>query len=231
MGQPAFFIRIYNMASSPAKQKQSQAERDQIKLGQEQTTEARAKSAPLQQDFQKKMNRDDSGRMAGMASADVMQAAGTDRTGQLLAAGQGGGHGSTGLGGQLQQATGNAGLAALARQDSLKSGYNDLGGKKNMNAVAGINASASAASRIASAEAGAKNETQNAMMQGLGGVVGAYGLKQYDKFDLADRALKKDMATPGVGPAGRYTKSNYAALKKKRDAIPGAGAFKWFGDY
>jgi hypothetical protein len=219
------------MASSPAKQKQSQAERDQIKIGQEQTSYSRAQSAPLQKEFQTKMNRDDSGRMAGMASADVMQAAGTDRTGQLLAAGQGGGHGSTGLGGQLQQATGNAGLAALARQDSLKSGYNDLGGKKNMNAVAGINASASAAAQIASAEAGAKSDTQNAMMQGLGGVVGAYGLKQYDNYDIANSAYKKSQkAMKPTGHRGLGDLSGWAktqALKKTRDALPGA---KWFGD-
>ena len=100
------------MASAP-QQQQTQAERDQIKLGQEQTAHARKQSAPLQTEYQKKMNRDDGARLSGMASADVMQAAGTDRSGQLLAGGQGGGHAGTGLGGQLQQATGNAGIAAL----------------------------------------------------------------------------------------------------------------------
>jgi len=95
------------MASAP-QQQQSQAERDEIKLGQETTKRAREKSAPLLAGYQKKMNRDDSGRLAGMASADVMQSAGTDRSGQLLAAGQGGGHASTQLGAQLQQTADNS---------------------------------------------------------------------------------------------------------------------------
>ena len=221
--------------ASAAEQQQTQAERDQIKLGQEQTSEARAKSMPLQQAFQKKMNRDDSGRMAGMASADVMQAAGTDQTGQLLASGQGGGHGSTGLGGQLQQATGNAGIAALDRQDSMKSGYNALGNKKNMNAVAGINASAGAASRVASAEADAKTKTQNAMVEGLGAVAGAYGLKQFDNYDVANDAYSK--ARKGMKPTGHPGSGNMSgwgkaqALKSKRDNMPGASWFKKFGDY
>ena len=220
--------------ASAAEQQQTQAERDEIKLGQEQTAEARAKSAPLQQAFQKKMNRDDSGRMTGMASADVMQAAGTDQTGRLLAAGQGGGHGSTGLGGQLQQATGNAGIAALDRQDSMKSGYNALGNKKNMNAVAGINASAGAASRVASAEADAKNVTQNAMMEGLGAVAGAYGLKQYDNYDVANDAYKK--AQKGRLGKGHPSASGLGArkanaLRDTRDNMPGASWFKKFGDY
>jgi len=178
------------MASAP-QQQQTQAERDQIKLGQEQTQRAREKSAPLLQDFQKKMNRDDSGRMAGMASADVMQAAGTDRTGQLLAAGQGGGHSATGLGSQLQQATDNSSMAALDRQDSLKSGYNDLGNKKNMNAVAGLNASAGAASRVARADADATATRQTAMMDSAVGLAGAYGLRKYDQASTQAAADKK----------------------------------------
>ena len=181
------------MASAP-QQQQTQAERDQIKLGQEQTQRAREKSAPLLQDFQKKMNRDDSGRMAGMASADVMQAAGTDRTGQLLAAGQGGGHTATGLGSQLQQATDNSSMAALDRQDSLKSGYNDLGNKKNMNSVAGINASAGAASRVSRADADATATRQNAMMDSAVGLAGAYGLRKLDQASTEAAKFKKQQA-------------------------------------
>ena len=79
------------------------------------------------------MNRDDASRLGGMAAADVAQAAGTDRTGQQLASGQGGGFGSTGYGAQLSQATNNASNVALGRQDALKSRYNEeLGNKKNV---------------------------------------------------------------------------------------------------
>ena len=185
------------MASAP-QQQQTQAERDQLKLGQEQTAHARKQSAPLQAEYRKKMNRDDSGLMAGMASADVMQAAGTDRTGQLLAGGQGGGHTSTGLGGQLQQATGNAGIAALDRQDGMKSNYNALGNKKNMNAVASLRAEASAASGVASAHADATATKQNAMMDSVTGLAGAYGIRKMDQAALESAKFKKQKLN-GVG--------------------------------
>ena len=101
------------MASAPQVQ-QTEQNKKQIRLGQEDTQRARARSAPLQQDFQKKMNRDDSGRLGGMASADVMQAAGQNRSGQLLAGGQGGGYEASNLGGQLEQAS----LGSLASNAS-----------------------------------------------------------------------------------------------------------------
>ena len=188
------------MASAP-QQQQTEAERDQIKLGQEQTAHARKQSAPLQAEYQKKMNRDDSGRLAGMASADVMQAAGTDRTGQLLAGGQGGGHAPTGLGGQLQQATGNAGIAALDRQDSMKSNYNGLGNKKNMNAVASLKAEASAASSVASAHADATATEHNAMMDNATGLAGAYSIRKMDQAALELAKFKRQKAQ---GFGGRY---------------------------
>tara|TARA_R110002074_G_scaffold236941_2_gene408784 strand:- start:75 stop:731 length:657 start_codon:yes stop_codon:yes gene_type:complete len=218
------------MASAP-QQQQTQQERDQIKLGQEQTQRARTKSAPLLADFQKKMNRDDSSRLGGMAAADVAQAAGMDRTGQQLASGQGGGFGSTGLGAQLSQATNNASNVALGRQDAMKSNYGELGNKKNMNSVAGLKAASGAASNIAAAEANASATKQNAMLDSVTSLGAAKGLSMYDKYDAANSALKKDMATPGVGPAGRYTVSNYTALKKKRDSLPGASLFNKLGSW
>ena len=211
------------MASAP-QQQQKQAERDQIKLGQEQTSEARTKSAPLQKDFQNKMNRDDSGRMAGMASADVMQAAGTDRTGQLLASGQGGGHGTTGLGGQLQQATDNSSIAALDRQDKLKSGYNDLGGKKNMNAVAGINASAGAASRVARADADATATRQAAMVDSAVGLAGAKGLSMKDNYDTAKSGLTKGIKDGG-GYSGPFESNDIKSLRSDFNRVPGKSFF------
>ena len=221
------------MASAP-QQQQTQAERDQLKLGQEQTAHARKQSAPLQAEYRKKMNRDDSGLMAGMASADVMQAAGTDRTGQLLAGGQGGGHTSTGLGGQLQQATGNAGIAALDRQDGMKSNYNALGNKKNMNAVASLNASARAASGVASAHADSTATEQNAMMDSVTGIAGAYGIKKFDDYDVANTAYNK--AKKGRLGKGHPSASGLGArkansLRDTRDNMPGASWFKKFGDY
>jgi hypothetical protein len=213
------------MASAP-QQQQTQEERDEIKLGQEQTQHARTQSAPLQAEYRKKMNRDDGGRLSGMATADVMQAAGTDRTGQQLASGQGGGHSASGLGGQLQQATSNAGIAALDRQDGLKSNYNALGNKKNVNAVASLKSSAGAASHVAAGEADAAATRQAAMLDGLTGVAGAYGLKQYDKWDTANSALKKGIK--GKHPfAERWGDSEITSLRTARDGIKGAKAFNW----
>ena len=187
------------MASAP-QQQQTQQERDQIKLGQEQTQRARTKSAPLLADFQKKMNRDDSSRLGGMAAADVAQAAGMDRTGQQLASGQGGGFGSTGYGAQLSQATNNASSVALGRQDALKSGYNELGNKKNVNAVASLKSGAAAASGVAAAEANASMTRQNAMLDGAAGIAAAYGLKKKDNFEIADSSYQRSRkALSGTG--------------------------------
>jgi hypothetical protein len=212
--------------ASAAQQQQTQEERDQIKLGQEQTQHARTQSAPLQAEYRKKMNRDDGGRLSGMAAADVMQAAGTDRTGQQLASGQGGGHSASGLGGQLQQATSNAGIAALDRQDGLKSNYNALGNKKNVNSVASLKASAGAASHVAAAEADAAATRQTAMMDGLTGIAGAYGINKFDKWDTANSALKKSLADPSKQGFGSM--HELSSLQRKRDKVTGS---KFFNAY
>ena len=213
------------MASAPQHQ-QTQQERDQIKLGQEQTQRARTKSAPLLADFQKKMNRDDSSRLGGMAAADVAQAAGTDRTGQQLASGQGGGFGSTGLGAQLSQATNNASNVALGRQDGLKSGYNELGNKKNINAVASLKSGAAAASGVAAAEANASMTRQNAILDAATGVTAAYGLKNLDKFDAADSNYQRSRkALSGTGSPFEPDESGVRKslrLRDKRNNMPGA---------
>tara|TARA_R110002033_G_scaffold52123_1_gene99310 strand:+ start:4055 stop:4723 length:669 start_codon:yes stop_codon:yes gene_type:complete len=222
------------MASAP-QQQQTQQERDQIKLGQEQTQRARTKSAPLLADFQKKMNRDDSSRLGGMAAADVAQAAGTDRTGQQLASGQGGGFGSTGLGAQLSQATNNASNVALSRQDSMKSNYGELGNKKNMNSVAGLKAASGAASNIAAAEANASATKQNAMLSSATNLGSAYGLKSYDNFDGADYDYQKSRkALRGKGSPFEPDESEVIKslkLRDKRNNMPGASLFNKLGSW
>ena len=216
------------MASAP-QQQQTQQERDQIKLGQEQTQRARTKSAPLLADFQKKMNRDDSSRLGGMAAADVAQAAGMDRTGQQLASGQGGGFGSTGLGAQLSQATNNASNVALGRQDAMKSNYGALGNKKNMNSVAGLKAASGAASHIAAAEANASATKQNAMLDSVTSLGSAAGLSMYDKYDMADMPYKKALADPSKQGFGSM--HELSSLRRKRDSLPGASLFNKLGSW
>ena len=216
------------MASAP-QQQQTQEERDQIKLGQEQTQRARTKSAPLLADAQKKMNRDDSGRLAGMASADVMQAAGTDRTGQQLSSGQGGGYTPTGLGGQLSQATNSASNAALSRQDSMKSSYNNLGNKKNMNAVAGLKSLAGDASKLEAADAYAAAASSKAMLDAAVTVGGSYALDAHDKYETADydykRAIKK------AGYSGIHESDAVKSLRDTRNNLSGANIFKRLGEW
>jgi len=227
------------MATAP-QQQQSQAEKAEIKLGQEQTAEARAKSAPLQTAYQSKMNRDDSGRMTGMASADVMQSSGTNRSGQMLASGKGGGFGSTGLGSQLQQATDNASMAALGRQDGLKSGYNDLGNKKNVDASLSQGALASASSQIARAEADASAKRQNAMFEGAVSLGGAAGLGMYDKYDMKDMSYQRQRKSlRGKGSPFNHdgSLSNESEVKKAlslrdiRNKSPGAKFFNKLGSW
>ena len=227
------------MASAP-QQQQTQQERDQIKLGQEQTQRARTKSAPLLADFQKKMNRDDSSRLGGMAAADVAQAAGTDRTGQQLASGQSGGFGSTGLGAQLSQATNNASNVALGRQDSMKSNYGELGNKKNMNSVAGLKAASGAASHIAAAEANASATKQNAMLDSVTSLGAVYGLKNLDKFDAADSNYQRSRkALSGTGSPFNHDGSlpdesgvrKSLRLRDKRNNMPGASLFTKLGSW
>jgi len=227
------------MASAP-QQQQTQQERDQIKLGQEQTQRARTKSAPLLADFQKKMNRDDSSRLGGMAAADVAQAAGMDRTGQQLASGQGGGFGSTGYGAQLSQATNNASNVALSRQDSMKSNYGELGNKKNVNAVASLKSGAAAASGVAAAEANASMTRQNAILDAATGVATAYGLKNLDKFDAADSNYQRSRkALSGTGSPFNHDGSlpdesgvrKSLRLRDKRNNMPGASLFTKLGSW
>jgi hypothetical protein len=227
------------MASAP-QQQQTQQERDQIKLGQEQTQRARTKSAPLLADFQKKMNRDDSSRLGGMAAADVAQAAGTDRTGQQLASGQSGGFGSTGLGAQLSQATNNASNVALGRQDAMKSNYGALGNKKNMDSVAGLKAASGAASHIAAAEANASATRQNAMLDSVTSLGAVYGLKNLDKFDAADSNYQRSRkALSGTGSPFNHDGSlpdesgvrKSLRLRDKRNNMPGASLFTKLGSW
>jgi hypothetical protein len=227
------------MASAP-QQQQTQQERDQIKLGQEQTQRARTKSAPLLADFQKKMNRDDSSRLGGMAAADVAQAAGTDRTGQQLASGQSGGFGSTGLGAQLSQATNNASNVALGRQDAMKSNYGALGNKKNMDSVAGLKAASGAASHIAAAEANASATRQNAMLDSVTSLGAVYGLKNLDKFDAADSNYQRSRkALSGTGSPFNHDGSlpdesgvrRSLRLRDKRNNMPGASLFTKLGSW
>ena len=221
------------MASAP-QQQQSEQEKAEIKLGEEQTSRARNQSKPLLLDYQKKMNRDDASRLGGMATADVAQAAGMDRTGQQLASGQGGGFGSTGYGAQLSQATSNAGNVALGRQDGLKSGYNELGNKKNINAVASLKSGAAAASGIAASEANASMIRQNAMLDAATGVASAYGLKKFDDFDVADSKYQRSRkALSGTGSPFNHDGSlsdesgviNSLKLRDKRNNMPGASLF------
>jgi hypothetical protein len=211
------------MASAP-QQQQTQAERDEIKLGQDTTKRAREKSAPLLAGYQKKMNRDDSGRLAGMSSADVMQAAGTDRSGQLLAAGQGGGHASTQLGAQLQQTADNSSMSAMDRQDALKSSYNDLGNEKNMDYAAGVSSLAGNASRVARASADATAMRQNAMVEGLTNVAAAKGLSMKDTYDTNKYNLKRGIKQNG-GYSGPFETDNIKSLRQVNNNTPGKGFF------
>ena len=211
------------MASAP-QQQQSQAERDEIKLGQDTTKRAREKSAPLLAGYQKKMNRDDSGRLAGMASADVMQSAGTDRSGQLLAAGQGGGHTSTRLGSQLQQTADNSSMSAMARQDALKSSYNELGNEKNMDYAAGVSSLAGNASQVARASADATAMRQNAMVEGLTNVAAAKGLSMKDTYDTNKYNLKRGIKQNG-GYSGPFETDNIKSLRQVNNNTPGKGFF------
>jgi len=149
-----------------------------------------------------------------------MQAAGTDRTGQQLASGQGGGHSASGLGGQLQQATSNAGIAALDRQDGLKSNYNALGNKKNINSVASLKSSAGAASHVAAGEADAAAMRQAAMMDGLTGVAGAYGLKKYDQAEQYAKQKKLD---------GKLGRNRTHSSPMKEDNVVGDWLYGKFG--
>jgi len=210
------------MASAPQVQ-QTEQNKKQIRLGQEDTQRARARSAPLQQDFQKKMNRDDSGRLGGMASADVMQAAGPNRSGQLLAGGQGGGYEASNLGGQLEQATSNASSAALARQDSMKSGYNDLGNKNNINAAASLGSLASNASQVATAEANATATRQNAMLDSATSLAAAKGLKMKEAYDTANYDLKRGIKKAGY--SGPFESNAIKSLREKRNNVPGKNLF------
>ena len=211
------------MASAP-QQQQSQAERDEIKLGQDTTKRAREKSAPLLAGYQKKMNRDDSGRLAGMSSADVMQAAGTDRSGQLLAAGQGGGHASTQLGAQLQQTADNSSMSAMDRQDALKSSYNELGNKKNMDYAAGVSSLAGNASQVARASADATAMRQNAMVEGLTNVAAAKGLSMKDTYDTNKYNLKRGIKQAG-GERGPFETDAVRSLRQVNRNTPGKGFF------
>jgi hypothetical protein len=210
------------MASAPQVQ-QTEQNKKQIRLGQEDTQRARARSAPLQQDFQKKMNRDDSGRLGGMASADVMQAAGQNRSGQLLAGGQGGGYEASNLGGQLEQATSNASSAALARQDSMKSSYNELGNKNNINAAASLGSLASNASQVATAEANATATRQNAMIDSATSVAAAKGLSMKDAYDTANYDLKRGIKKAGY--SGPFESNAIKSLREKRNNVPGKNFF------
>jgi len=228
------------MGNSAPQQQQSQQEKAEIKLGEEQTSRARTQSKPLLSDYQRKMNRDDASRLGGMAAADVAQAAGTDRTGQQLASGQGGGFGSTGYGAQLSQATNNASSVALGRQDALKSGYNELGNKKNVNAVASLKSGAAAASGVAAAEANASMTRQNAMLDGAAGIAAAYGLKKKDNFEIADSSYQRSRkALSGTGSPFNHDGSlpdesgvvKSLRLRDKRNNMPGASLFTKLGSW
>lgn len=217
------------MANAP-QQQQSQQEKAEIKLGEEQTSRAQNQSKPLLLDHQKKMNRDDASRLGGMATADVAQAAGMDRTGQQLASGQGGGFGSTGYGAQLSQATSNAGNVALGRQDGLKSGYNELGNKKNINAVASLKSGAAAASGIAAAEANASMIRQNAMLDAATSVAASKALGMKDAYDTANYNLKRGIKKAGY--AGPFESDAIKSLRETRNNVPGKNFFDkyWSND-
>jgi hypothetical protein len=172
-------------------QAQTTQESKLIGKGQRDEAHAREKSQPLLGEYQNKMNRDDTNRIAGMTNADIMQGNDATSTGQLLAAGKGQAQKATGLGQGLVDGGVNAAKASKQRQDSLKSNYNNLGNKKNMSTVSGMGTSAASAATVAKANADAKTLERQAMMDAAMSVGTAYGMKSWDTATDKAKSLNK----------------------------------------
>lgn len=209
-------------------QEASKQETALLKKGLADEALAREKSKPLLAEYNRKMNRDDTNRIAGATNADIMQKTDATSTGQALAAGQGQAQGRTGLGQGLVDGGLNAAVASKSRQDAMKSNYNSLGNQKNMGTVAGMGAAANAASTVGRANADAKTKENMAKMDALMQVGASYGLSRYDKWDQADQAYKAQKGKQHPW-AERLGDPKLAELRKARDDKDFYGLFNKFG--
>ena len=218
------------MGASATMQEATEQETSLMKKGLADEALAREKSKPLLAEYDRKMNRDDTDRIAGATNADIMQSADATPTGQLLAAGQGQQQRETGLGQGLVDGGLNAAVASKARQDGMKSGYNTLGNKKNLSTTMGMGTAASAASTVARADADAKTKENNAWMDAMVEIGTSYGLKKYDDWSAKNDKLKAYKANPGDDPmAERRSMGQYKQLQKQRDKADLFGLFSRFG--
>lgn len=215
---------------SATMQEATEQETSLMKKGLADEALAREKSQPLLAEYDRKMNRDDTDRIAGATNADIMQSTDATPTGQLLAAGQGQQQRETGLGQGLVDGGLNAAVASKARQDGMKSSYNALGNKKNLGTTMGMGTAASAASTVASAEADAKQTENQALFDAVTQIGASYGLNKLDKWDQANDKLKAYKANPGDNPmAERRSIGQYKQLQRQRDKHDLFGLFSRFG--
>ena len=216
------------MGASATMQEAAKQETSLRKKGLADEAHAREKSKPLLAEYDRKMNRDDTDRIAGATNADIMQSADATPTGQLLAAGQGQQQRETGLGQGLVDGGLNAAVASKARQDGMKSGYNTLGNKKNLGTTMGMGTAASAASTVARADADAKTKENNAWMDAMVEIGASYGIKKYDDYTTANDAYKEQKSKKHPW-AERRGDTKLGELRKAREESDLFGLFSRFG--